>query len=212
MCTLCQSAKLLLDGLHFALKQASFQRTFESFWHEIITAADWNLLTPPPVASPHLSRRTAVYQTAKLAAHGAAQDKMTTKWEPYECSEWPQCLYQYQPTTLKLDWDHILRWNVATCTWDFHYSTNRWYDAHCNNLCMCANSKINMCVCDPPGKMFRTRDLPMITGFFLMFHKDKPIDWLLDHILWVKVCHPEKDAVSHSSVFIQTLALWEKVD
>lgn len=29
-----------------------------------------------------------------------------------------------------------------------------------------------------------------------MFHKDKPIDWLLDHILWVKVCNPEKDHVS----------------
>ncbi|XP_035525314.1 alpha-1,3-mannosyl-glycoprotein 4-beta-N-acetylglucosaminyltransferase B [Morone saxatilis] len=44
------------------------------------------------------------------------------------------------------------------------------------------------------GKLFRTRDLPMITEFFLMFHRDKPIDWLLDHILWVKVCNPEKDA------------------
>lgn len=29
-----------------------------------------------------------------------------------------------------------------------------------------------------------------------MFYKEKPIDWLLDHILWVKVCNPEKDAVS----------------
>ncbi|KAM4622045.1 alpha-1,3-mannosyl-glycoprotein 4-beta-N-acetylglucosaminyltransferase B [Polymixia lowei] len=44
------------------------------------------------------------------------------------------------------------------------------------------------------GKMFRTRDLPMIAEFFLMFHRDKPIDWLLDHILWVKVCNPERDA------------------
>lgn len=49
---------------------------------------------------------------------------------------------------------------------------------------------------NPPGKMFKTRDLPMIVEFFLMFHRDKPIDWLLDHILWVKVCNPEKDAVS----------------
>ncbi|KAM9511639.1 alpha-1,3-mannosyl-glycoprotein 4-beta-N-acetylglucosaminyltransferase B-like isoform 2-T2 [Salvelinus alpinus] len=44
------------------------------------------------------------------------------------------------------------------------------------------------------GKMFRARDLPMIAEFFLMFYKDKPIDWLLDHILWVKACNPEKDA------------------
>jgi len=46
------------------------------------------------------------------------------------------------------------------------------------------------------GKLFRTSDLPMIVEFILMFHKDKPIDWLLDHILWVKVCNPEKDSVS----------------
>ncbi|XP_068182114.1 alpha-1,3-mannosyl-glycoprotein 4-beta-N-acetylglucosaminyltransferase B-like [Antennarius striatus] len=44
------------------------------------------------------------------------------------------------------------------------------------------------------GKMFRTHDLPMIAEFFLMFYRDKPIDWLLDHILWVKSCNPEKDA------------------
>ncbi|XP_076878082.1 alpha-1,3-mannosyl-glycoprotein 4-beta-N-acetylglucosaminyltransferase B isoform X2 [Brachyhypopomus gauderio] len=44
------------------------------------------------------------------------------------------------------------------------------------------------------GKLFRTSDLPTIVEFFLMFHKDKPIDWLLDHILWVKVCNPEKDS------------------
>ncbi|XP_051513699.1 alpha-1,3-mannosyl-glycoprotein 4-beta-N-acetylglucosaminyltransferase B-like isoform X2 [Myxocyprinus asiaticus] len=43
------------------------------------------------------------------------------------------------------------------------------------------------------GKLFRTSDLPMILEFILMFHKDKPIDWLLDHILWVKACNPEKD-------------------
>ncbi|XP_053110896.1 alpha-1,3-mannosyl-glycoprotein 4-beta-N-acetylglucosaminyltransferase-like protein MGAT4D isoform X2 [Hemicordylus capensis] len=44
------------------------------------------------------------------------------------------------------------------------------------------------------GKLFRCRDIPLIVEFFLMFYKDKPIDWLLDHLLWVKVCNPEKDA------------------
>ncbi|XP_077103764.1 alpha-1,3-mannosyl-glycoprotein 4-beta-N-acetylglucosaminyltransferase B isoform X2 [Siphateles boraxobius] len=44
------------------------------------------------------------------------------------------------------------------------------------------------------GKLFRSSDLPMIVEFILMFHKDKPIDWLLDHILWVKLCNPEKDS------------------
>lgn len=45
------------------------------------------------------------------------------------------------------------------------------------------------------GKMFKSLDLPLIVEFMLMFYKDKPIDWLLDHIMWVKVCNPEKDAV-----------------
>ncbi|XP_078078506.1 alpha-1,3-mannosyl-glycoprotein 4-beta-N-acetylglucosaminyltransferase A isoform X2 [Mustelus asterias] len=44
------------------------------------------------------------------------------------------------------------------------------------------------------GKMFQAPDLNLIVEFILMFHKEKPIDWLLDHILWVKVCNPEKDA------------------
>ncbi|XP_061440894.1 alpha-1,3-mannosyl-glycoprotein 4-beta-N-acetylglucosaminyltransferase-like protein MGAT4D isoform X3 [Rhineura floridana] len=44
------------------------------------------------------------------------------------------------------------------------------------------------------GKLFRCRDLPLIIEFLLMFYKDKPIDWLIDHLLWVKVCNPEKDA------------------
>uniref|UniRef100_A0A8D3EFN8 Alpha-1,3-mannosyl-glycoprotein 4-beta-N-acetylglucosaminyltransferase B n=1 Tax=Scophthalmus maximus TaxID=52904 RepID=A0A8D3EFN8_SCOMX len=44
------------------------------------------------------------------------------------------------------------------------------------------------------GKMFKSSDLSLIVEFMLMFYKDKPIDWLLDHIMWVKVCNPEKDA------------------
>uniref|UniRef100_A0A8D0L5K2 MGAT4 family member D n=1 Tax=Sphenodon punctatus TaxID=8508 RepID=A0A8D0L5K2_SPHPU len=44
------------------------------------------------------------------------------------------------------------------------------------------------------GKLFRSQDLPLIVDFFLMFYKDKPIDWLLDHLLWVKACNPERNA------------------
>ncbi|NWR66599.1 MGT4B acetylglucosaminyltransferase, partial [Bucorvus abyssinicus] len=45
------------------------------------------------------------------------------------------------------------------------------------------------------GKLFKSEDLPLIVEFFLMFYKDKPIDWLIDNLLWVKVCNPEKDAI-----------------
>uniref|UniRef100_A0A8I6A1A7 Alpha-1,3-mannosyl-glycoprotein 4-beta-N-acetylglucosaminyltransferase A n=1 Tax=Rattus norvegicus TaxID=10116 RepID=A0A8I6A1A7_RAT len=44
------------------------------------------------------------------------------------------------------------------------------------------------------GKMFQAPDLALVVEFILMFYKEKPIDWLLDHILWVKICNPEKDA------------------
>lgn len=47
--------------------------------------------------------------------------------------------------------------------------------------------------------MFKSLDLSLIVEFILMFYRDKPIDWLLDHILWVKVCNPEKDAVSRAA-------------
>lgn len=43
------------------------------------------------------------------------------------------------------------------------------------------------------GKLFKSSQIPVIVEFFLMFHRDKPIDWLLDHFLNVKVCSPEKD-------------------
>jgi len=42
------------------------------------------------------------------------------------------------------------------------------------------------------GKLFHSIDLHVLVEFFLLFYKEKPNDWLLDHVLWVKVCHPEK--------------------
>jgi len=45
------------------------------------------------------------------------------------------------------------------------------------------------------GKLFKSNDLPFIVEFILMFYRDKPVDWLLDHLLYVKVCNPEKDSV-----------------
>lgn len=57
------------------------------------------------------------------------------------------------------------------------------------------------------GKLFKSTDLPLVVEFFLMFYKDKPIDWLLDHLLSVKVCNPEKDAVSSYLIIITSLFL-----
>ncbi|KAM9795482.1 alpha-1,3-mannosyl-glycoprotein 4-beta-N-acetylglucosaminyltransferase B [Neosynchiropus ocellatus] len=44
------------------------------------------------------------------------------------------------------------------------------------------------------GKMFKSADLSLVVHFVLMFFREKPVDWLLDHLMWVKVCNPEKDA------------------
>uniref|UniRef100_A0A8D3E803 Alpha-1,3-mannosyl-glycoprotein 4-beta-N-acetylglucosaminyltransferase A n=1 Tax=Scophthalmus maximus TaxID=52904 RepID=A0A8D3E803_SCOMX len=55
------------------------------------------------------------------------------------------------------------------------------------------------------GKMFQAPDLNLIVEFIFMFYKEKPIDWLLDHILWVKVCNPEKDAVCNVITLMQGL-------
>ncbi|KAE8750985.1 hypothetical protein FOCC_FOCC002413 [Frankliniella occidentalis] len=43
------------------------------------------------------------------------------------------------------------------------------------------------------GKMFKCVELPWLVQFFLMFYNDKPVDWLLDHVIFTKVCSPEKD-------------------
>ncbi|XP_039335088.1 alpha-1,3-mannosyl-glycoprotein 4-beta-N-acetylglucosaminyltransferase-like protein MGAT4D [Saimiri boliviensis] len=43
------------------------------------------------------------------------------------------------------------------------------------------------------GKLFRSEDLTHFVRFFLMFYKDKPIDWLLDDIFQVKLCDTGED-------------------
>ena len=32
-----------------------------------------------------------------------------------------------------------------------------------------------------------------MSEFVLMFWRDKPVDWLLEHIMYTKICNPEKD-------------------
>ncbi|XP_054572952.1 alpha-1,3-mannosyl-glycoprotein 4-beta-N-acetylglucosaminyltransferase-like protein MGAT4D [Eptesicus fuscus] len=40
------------------------------------------------------------------------------------------------------------------------------------------------------GKLFKSENLTDFIQFFLMFYKDKPIDWLLGDIFKVKMCNP----------------------
>ncbi|GAB6031752.1 hypothetical protein CHUAL_010165 [Chamberlinius hualienensis] len=43
------------------------------------------------------------------------------------------------------------------------------------------------------GKMFKCVQLPMLIQFFIIFHNDKPVDWLLDHLIQTKVCNLDRD-------------------
>lgn len=46
------------------------------------------------------------------------------------------------------------------------------------------------------GKMFKSAELPWLITYFQMFFNDQPVDWLLDHLIYTKICSWDKDMVS----------------
>lgn len=52
------------------------------------------------------------------------------------------------------------------------------------------------------GKMFKAVDLSKLVTFFAIFHNDKPVDWLLDHMIQTKVCRFDRDSVSKLKIYI----------
>jgi len=52
---------------------------------------------------------------------------------------------------------------------------------------------IDFCQLGFIGKMFKSRDLPMLIQFFLMFYNDKPGDWLLENVIQTMVCKLDQD-------------------
>lgn len=52
------------------------------------------------------------------------------------------------------------------------------------------------------GKMFKSAELPWLIQFFQMFYNDKPGDWLLDHLIFTKVCNWDKNSVSYTKASI----------
>lgn len=49
------------------------------------------------------------------------------------------------------------------------------------------------------GKLFRNSQLRVLVNFVMLFYKEKPVDWLLDNLLYTKVCSPEKSDKSCAS-------------
>lgn len=57
--------------------------------------------------------------------------------------------------------------------------------------------------------MFKSAELPWLIQFFQMFYNDKPVDWLLDHLISTKICNWDKNNVStykvkfHQNIYIK---------
>ena len=62
---------------------------------------------------------------------------------------------------------------------------------------------------DVAGKMFKCVELPWLVQFFLMFYNDKPVDWLLDHIIHTKTCSLDMDFVSYAQCVHSLTAYWK---
>lgn len=62
---------------------------------------------------------------------------------------------------------------------------------------------------DVAGKMFKCVELPWLVQFFLMFYNDKPVDWLLDHIIHTKTCSLDMDFVSSALCVHSLTAYWK---
>lgn len=55
--------------------------------------------------------------------------------------------------------------------------------------------------------MFKSAELPWLIQFFQMFYNDKPVDWLLDHLISTKICNWDKNNVSIKRNFIKIFTL-----
>lgn len=49
--------------------------------------------------------------------------------------------------------------------------------------------------------MFKSVDLPTVVQFAVMFHNDKPVDWLLDPIIETKFCPHDKVRIIKPLIF-----------
>jgi alpha-1,3-mannosylglycoprotein beta-1,4-N-acetylglucosaminyltransferase A/B len=54
------------------------------------------------------------------------------------------------------------------------------------------------------GKLFKCEQLPFFVDFFLLFAKDKPIDWLYDIFLDLKFCKNSDSSVNKMFAFLSS--------
>ena len=71
------------------------------------------------------------------------------------------------------------------------YSIFATWDSSVRILCSLCYSDLPLSssfLIDHVGKMFKSIDLPYVIQFTVMFHNDKPVDWLLDPIIETRYC------------------------
>ncbi|XP_070360883.1 alpha-1,3-mannosyl-glycoprotein 4-beta-N-acetylglucosaminyltransferase-like protein MGAT4D [Equus asinus] len=109
-------------------------------------------------------------------------DMITKNWKTKQVLDFCFLMLYAQPKAmyyLQLEDDIIAKKSYFTTITDFvhNITSNNWFS-------------IEFSVLGFIGKLFKSADLTDFVQFFLMFYKDKPIDWLLGYIFQIKMCHP----------------------
>ncbi|XP_011529966.1 alpha-1,3-mannosyl-glycoprotein 4-beta-N-acetylglucosaminyltransferase-like protein MGAT4D isoform X10 [Homo sapiens] len=126
-----------------------------------------------------------LYSSMLNAKHLAEASQKLASWRIKQVLDFCILLLYAQPKAkyyLQLEDDIIAKEMYFTKITDFvgNISSNNWFFIEFSMLGFI-------------GKLFRSEDLTHFVRFFLMFYKEKPIDWLLNDIFQVKVCDAGED-------------------
>ncbi|XP_070949103.1 alpha-1,3-mannosyl-glycoprotein 4-beta-N-acetylglucosaminyltransferase-like protein MGAT4D isoform X6 [Macaca nemestrina] len=126
-----------------------------------------------------------LYSSMLNAKHLAEASQKLASWRIKQVLDFCILMLYAQPKAkyyLQLEDDIIAKEMYFTKITDFvgNISSNNWFFIEFSMLGFI-------------GKLFRSEDLTHFVRFFLMFYKEKPIDWLLNDIFQVKVCDTGED-------------------
>ncbi|XP_054409529.1 alpha-1,3-mannosyl-glycoprotein 4-beta-N-acetylglucosaminyltransferase-like protein MGAT4D isoform X3 [Pongo abelii] len=126
-----------------------------------------------------------LYSSMLNAKHLAEASQKLASWRIKQVLDFCILMLYAQPKAkyyLQLEDDIIAKEMYFTKITDFvgNISSNNWFFIEFSMLGFI-------------GKLFRSEDLTQFVRFFLMFYKEKPVDWLLNDIFQVKVCDTGED-------------------
>ncbi|XP_045408196.1 alpha-1,3-mannosyl-glycoprotein 4-beta-N-acetylglucosaminyltransferase-like protein MGAT4D isoform X2 [Lemur catta] len=132
----------------------------------------------------------AFFYTNILNAKQSTEDSQKKQsWQVKQVLDFCVLMLYAQPKAryyLQLEDDIIAKKMYLTKITDFvhNITSNNWF-------------YIEFSVLGFIGKLFRSEDLPDFVRFFLMFYKEKPIDWLLEDMFQVKMCYPGEPLMNY---------------